>query len=90
MHLFQDNLKQNETTLGAANGIFSLEETLRTSFEAGNNLSKKITHKENKISIPNVVEKNILNTINFGAYHYQKEKIIKDFWIFKMMLRFQI
>ena len=54
--------KQNETTLGAANGNFSLEKTLRSSFEAGSELSKKITLKENKISIPNVVEKHISNT----------------------------
>ncbi len=49
--------KQNETVLGSAKGIFTLEETLRTSFEKGNELSKKITNKENIIPIPSVVEK---------------------------------
>ena len=34
--------KQNETTLGAANGTFTLEETLKNSFESGYELSKKI------------------------------------------------
>ena len=52
--------KQNETTLGAANGVFTLEETLKTSFEKGKELSKKITEKDNEISIPNVVRKKIL------------------------------
>ena len=52
--------KQNETTLGAANGVFNLEETLKTSFEKGKELSKKITEKDNEVSIPNVVEKKIL------------------------------
>ena len=49
--------KQKETTLGSANGIFTLEKTLKTSFEKGSELSKQITNKENKVSIPNVVEK---------------------------------
>ena len=33
--------KQNEKTIGAANGIYTLEETLKDSFEKGNLLSKK-------------------------------------------------
>ena len=52
-----DQSKQRETTLGSANGIFTLEETLKTSFEAGHEISKKITNKENKISVPQVSEK---------------------------------
>ena len=47
--------KQNEKTLGAANGIYTLDETLKSSFEVGNEISKKITNKENKVSFPNVV-----------------------------------
>ena len=31
--------KQNETTVGSANGIFNLEETIGTSFEKGYQLS---------------------------------------------------
>ena len=49
--------KQKETTLGSANGVFTLEETLNTSFEKGNELSKQITKNDNKISIPAVLEK---------------------------------
>lgn len=72
--------KQNETTLGAANGIFTLEETLKDSFTAGQDLSKKITNNDNKISFPNVVEKkNLLNMTSFGVFLCLKEKIIKDF-----------
>jgi len=44
--------KQNEKTLGAANGVYTLEETLKSSFETGNELSKKITNNDNKISFP--------------------------------------
>ena len=71
--------KQNETTVGSANGIFNLNDTLKNSFEAGYELSKKITSKENKLSVPAVVEKKIQNMINFGVSHYQKVKSIKDF-----------
>ena len=46
--------KQNETTLGAANGTFTLAETLKDSFNAGYELSKKITKNDNKISHPTV------------------------------------
>ena len=53
--------KQNEKTLGAANGTYTLDETLKSSFEAGHELSKKITNNDNKISFPNVVEKKINN-----------------------------
>ena len=33
--------KQNETTLGAANGTFTLEETLKNSFDSGYEFQKK-------------------------------------------------
>tara|TARA_Y100000590_G_scaffold87986_1_gene98777 strand:+ start:3857 stop:6853 length:2997 start_codon:yes stop_codon:yes gene_type:complete len=52
-----DKSKQNETTLGSANGVFNLEDTLKNSFEAGYNVSNKITNKDNKISTPQVTEK---------------------------------
>ena len=48
--------KQNEKTLGAANGIYTLEETLKDSFEKGNQISKEITNNDNKVSFPNVVD----------------------------------
>ena len=49
--------KQAETTLGSANGIFTLEETLKTSFDKGYELSKEITKKNNSQQIPKVLEK---------------------------------
>ena len=51
--------KQNETTVGSANGIFNLEETISTSLEKGYQLSKKITNNDNKVSVPQVSEKKI-------------------------------
>ena len=35
----------------------TLEETLKTSFKAGSEISKKITNKDNEIVIPSIVEK---------------------------------
>ena len=52
-----DQSKQKETTVGSANGVYTLEETLKTSFDVGYQLSKKITTNDNKISVPSVVEK---------------------------------
>ena len=57
MPLFLTSPKQEETTVGSANGVFTLEETLKTSFEVGHKLSKKITNKDNKVSVPQVTEK---------------------------------
>jgi len=71
--------KQNETTLGAANGTFTLEETLKKSFESGYELSKKITKNENKTSTQQLWKKNQLHMINFGVYLCLKTKHIKDF-----------
>ena len=71
--------KQNETTLGAANGIFTLEETLKDSFTAGQDLSKKITNNDNKISFPNVVEKKSSQHDKFWCVPLPEGKIIKDF-----------
>ena len=47
--------KQNETTVGSANGTFNLDDTLKNSFEAGYQLSKKITANDNKQPVPSVV-----------------------------------
>ena len=84
-----DKSKQNEITLGAANGTYTLEETLKSSFETSHALSKEITKIDNKISFPNVVEKNQLCMINFGVYSSKRENY-KRFLIFKMMLQFLI
>ena len=49
----------------------------------GKPLAKQIM----KIKLPflRFQKKNIQIMINFGASHYLKEKLIKDFWTFKMM-----
>jgi len=75
--------KQNETVLGSAKGIFTLEETLKTSFEKGNELSKKITNKENKISTPSVVEKKYTNHDKFWCVPLPKGKNYKRFLDFQ-------
>ncbi|OCW79746.1 (2Fe-2S)-binding protein, partial [Pelagibacteraceae bacterium GOM-A2] len=52
-----DKKKQHETSVGAANGSFTLEESLKHGFENGSNLSAKITDIKTEIAIPNVNEK---------------------------------
>ena len=78
-----DKSKQNEKTLGAANGIFTLEETLKTSFESGEEVSKKITKKENKISVPQVSEKKHAQHDKFWCVPLPKEKTYKRFLDFQ-------
>jgi len=78
-----DKPKQNEKTLGAANGIFTLEETLKTSFESGEEVSKKITKKENKISVPQVSEKKHAQHDKFWCVPLPKEKTYKRFLDFQ-------
>jgi sarcosine oxidase subunit alpha len=75
--------KQNETTLGSANGIFTLEETLKTSFEKGNEISKKITNNDNKISAPTVVEKKSTNHDKFWCVPIPEGKNYKRFLDFQ-------
>ena len=52
-----DKKKQHETSVGAANGSFTLKESLKNGFENGSNLSAKITDTKTEIAIPNVNEK---------------------------------
>jgi len=75
--------KQRETTLGSAKGIFTLEETLKTSFEAGNKISKKITNNDNKISIPKVSEKKHTEHDKFWCVPLPKNKKYKRFLDFQ-------
>ncbi len=75
--------KQKETTLGSANGVFTLEETLKTSFEKGNELAKQITNKENKISIPTVVEKKSSKHDKFWCVPLPEGKNYKRFLDFQ-------
>jgi len=75
--------KQNETVLGSAKGIFTLEETLKTSFEKGSELSKKITNKENNISLPSVTEKKYTNHDKFWCVPLPEGKNYKRFLDFQ-------
>ena len=75
--------KQQETTLGSANGIFSLEETIKMAFENGFQISKKITNNENKISMPSVVEKKFTNHDKFWCVPLPKGKNYKRFLDFQ-------
>ncbi len=75
--------KQNETTLGSANGVFTLEETLKTSFSKGEELSKKITNKDNKITVPTVVEKKSSNHDKFWCVPLPEGKNYKRFLDFQ-------
>ena len=52
-----DKSKQEETTVGAANGNFTLHDTLNAGFNAGSQVSKKLNNKDVDIQIPNVTEK---------------------------------
>lgn len=61
-----DKSKQKEITIGAANGSFTLKETIEKSFESGANVAKKLTEKEVNIQVPSVTEK--------------KQKIHDKFW----------
>ena len=75
--------KQNETTVGSANGIFNFNDTLKNSFEAGYELSKKITSKENKLSVPAVVEKKNSKHDKFWCVPLPKGKKYKRFLDFQ-------
>ena len=75
--------KQNETTLGAANGTFTLEETLKSSFETGYELSKKITNNDNKTSSPTVMEKKSTTHDKFWCVPLPKGKTYKRFLDFQ-------
>ena len=51
-----DKSKQNEKTIGAANGSFTLQETIESGFKIGSKLSSKITEKNNESKVPTVTE----------------------------------
>ncbi len=78
-----DKPKQKETTLGSAKGVFTLEETLKTSFEAGYELSKKITNNDNKIVVPQVSEKKHSNHDKFWCVPLPDGKTYKRFLDFQ-------
>jgi len=78
-----DQSKQKETTLGSANGIYTLEETLKTSFEAGYEISKKITNKNNKVLTPQASEKKYTQHDKFWCVPLPKNKKYKRFLDFQ-------
>ena len=71
--------KQPETTLGSAKGVFTLEQTLKTSFEAGYEISKKITNKNNKLTVPKVLEKKNTKHDKFWCVPLPNNKNYKRF-----------
>ncbi len=75
--------KQEETTIGAANGTFTLEETLKDSFNTGYELSKKITSNDNKTPTPAVVEKKSTKHDKFWCVPLPKGKNYKRFLDFQ-------
>ncbi len=75
--------KQKESTLGSANGIFTLEETLQSSFEKGNELSKQFTNNDKKISAPAVIEKKTSQHDKFWCVPLPKGKKYKRFLDFQ-------
>jgi len=75
--------KQKETTVGSANGVFTLEETLKTSFKTGHELSKKITNNDNEVSVPKVAEKKSTHHDKFWCVPLPKGKKYKRFLDFQ-------
>ena len=75
--------KQKETTLGSAKGVFTLEETLKSSFEAGYEISKKITNNDNKFAIPQVSEKKHTKHDKFWCVPLPEGKTYKRFLDFQ-------
>ena len=78
-----DKSKQNEVTLGSANGVFNLSDTLKTSFEEGYKISKKITNGDKKISAPQVLEKKHTQHDKFWCVPLPKGKKYKRFLDFQ-------
>jgi len=78
-----DKSKQKEVTLGSANGVFTLEETLKTSFDKGFELSKAITNNNNSQQIPKVSEKKHSKHDKFWCVPLPKGKKYKRFLDFQ-------
>ncbi len=69
--------KQNETTVGSANGSFTLKTSLEEGFIKGYELSKKLTGKDLKISIPTINERSYGNQDKFWCMPLPKNKNYK-------------
>jgi len=71
--------KQNECTIGAARGSFTLKESLEDGFDKGYELSNKITKKNLKTSIPSSNEKIYVSNEKFWCMPLPKNKNYKRF-----------
>jgi sarcosine oxidase subunit alpha len=78
-----DKSKQKENTIGSANGIFTLEETINDAFDKGFDVSNKITEKNIKVSAPTVVEKKSTEHDKFWCVPLPKGKSYKRFLDFQ-------
>ena len=68
---------QNETTIGSANGSFTLRKSLEEGFNKGFELSNKITKKNIKSSIPTSTERKNNNTNKYWCMPLPKNKNYK-------------
>jgi len=71
--------RQNETTVGSANGIFTLKQSLSDGFNKGYELSNKITGKNSKSTIPTSNEKKYGQHDKFWCMPLPKNKHYKRF-----------
>jgi len=74
-----DKSKQNETSVGASKGTFTLKETLDDGFKTGFNLSKKITNNNKATSTPNSNETKKNPHDKFWCSPLPKDKNFKRF-----------
>ena len=69
--------RQNESTIGSANGQFTLKDNLDAGFNKGYELSKKITGKDLKIPTPNTKERTYGEQDKFWCMPLPKNKKYK-------------
>jgi len=69
--------RQNESTIGSANGSYTLKKTLEEGFDKGFNLSKKITGKNLKTSTPTSNERSYGQQDKFWCMPLPKNKKYK-------------
>ena len=74
-----DKSKQNETSVGASKGTFTLKDTLDDGFKTGFDLSKKITNNNNSTLPPNVNEIKKNTHDKFWCSPLPKDKNFKRF-----------
>ena len=74
-----DKSKQNETSIGASKGTFTLKETLEEGYKTGFEISKNLTNNNNSISIPNSNEAKKNSHDKFWCSPLPKGKNFKRF-----------